>query len=259
MRWAAAVEYCGGAYAGWQAQSHAVTVQGELDRVLASVAAHPLVSFCAGHTDAGVHGFQQVIHFDSDAPRTPRGWLLGSNARLPNDIALRWVQPVPAHFHARHSATGRRYRYLMLDGSARPALHHGRVAWLRQRLDPSAMHRAAQVLVGEQDFSAFRGAQCQANTPFRCVTAVSVHRHGPLVVLDIRANAFLHHMVRNISGSLIEVGQGRQPESWIAELLAGRDRTRAGMNAAPEGLYFVGPDYPAEFALPNAPEPLPGG
>jgi len=253
MRWAAGVEYDGRAYAGWQIQHHANSVQAALESVLSSVADHPVQTQCAGRTDAGVHALQQVVHFDSDAPRQARGWLLGTNARLPDDISLRWVVPVPDDFQARHTASGRRYCYVIADGSARSALLGGRAAWVRRRLDADAMHAAAQALLGERDFSAFRGAQCQSSTPWRCVTDVAVRRVRAGLVIEIRANAFLHHMVRNIAGSLIEVGEGKRPIPWIAELLAGGDRTCAGMTAPAEGLYFVGPDYPAEFGLPAPP------
>ena len=251
-RWAAAVEYVGTCYAGWQSQPHAVSVQGEIETALAKVAAHPVAVSAAGRTDAGVHGYAQVIHFDSPSARSPYGWLLGTNSHLPPDISLRWVQPVREDFHARHSALARRHRYVILNSRARSALLADRAAWLAWNLDAEAMHRAAQALVGELDFSAFRGAQCQSSTPMRCVTDIAVRRENDFVLLDIRANAFLHHMVRNIAGTLLEVGQGRQPEAWVGEVLAGRDRTRAGVNAPPQGLYFVAADYPPEFGIPAA-------
>jgi len=253
-RWAAAVEYVGTRYSGWQSQPHAISVQGELEAALSKVAAHPVAVSAAGRTDAGVHGYAQVVHFDSPSDRRPDGWLLGCNTHLPADISLRWVQPVREDFHARHSALARRYRYVIHNSRARSALLSDRAAWLAWTLDAGAMHRAAQALVGELDFSAFRGAQCQSSTAMRCVTDIGVRRDGDFVLLDIRANAFLHHMVRNIAGSLLEVGQGRRAEAWIAELLAGRDRCRAGMNAPAQGLYFVAADYPAEFGIPAAPE-----
>lgn len=252
-RWAAALEYHGGRYSGWQAQPHSPSVQGLVDAALARVANHPLHSVAAGRTDAGVHGFHQVIHFDSAAARTPRGWLLGANTELPPDIALRWVQAVPDHFHARFSAAARRYRYVIHNSIARSALLADRAAWVARELDAGAMHRALQCLVGEQDFSAFRDAECQSRSAMRAVFEVSARRSGSFVVVEVRANAFLHHMVRTIVGSAIEVGSGRQPEAWIGEVLAARDRTRAGMNAPACGLYFVEADYPAEFALTQAP------
>jgi tRNA pseudouridine38-40 synthase len=253
MRWAAEVEYLGTAYSGWQAQSHVPSVQGALEAALSRVAAHPVAVAAAGRTDTGVHGFAQIVHFDSDAARSAYAWLLGTNSNLPDDIALRWVQPVRADFHARHSALARRYRYVIHNSRARSALLAGRATWINWTLDADAMHRAAQSLIGELDFSAFRGSECQSTTPMRCVTDIEVRRSGEFVWLGIRANAFLHHMVRNIAGTLIEVGQGKQPESWVAEVLASRDRTRAGMNAPAAGLYFVAADYPAEFGLPPPP------
>jgi len=254
-RWAAAVEYAGSGYAGWQTQAGRVTVQASVEAALSQVAAHTVSTVAAGRTDAGVHAWGQVVHFDSSAPRTPRAWLLGGNANLPADISLRWVQPVADTFDARRSAVARRYRYVILNQRARSALLRQRATWVPATLDAGGMHDAAQALLGEQDFSAFRAAECQSNTPMRCITAARVHRAGAFVILDIRANAFLHHMVRNIMGSLIEIGQGRQPPQWIATLLAGCDRRQAGATAPACGLYFVGPEYPAHWALPTPPEP----
>jgi tRNA pseudouridine38-40 synthase len=253
-RWAAGVEYVGTRYSGWQAQHHSPSVQGEVEGALSKVANHAVETVAAGRTDAGVHGFQQVIHFDSDASRTPYAWLLGTNTNLPDDVALRWVQPVREDFHARFSARSRSYRYLIHNARWRSALLVGRAAWVAWELDADAMHGAAQALLGEQDFSAFRDSECQSRSPMREVPQVGVRRHGRFVVIYIRANAFLHHMVRNIAGSLIEVGSGKQPAAWIADVLASRQRTRAGMNAPAEGLYFVNAEYPAEFAIPTAPE-----
>lgn len=253
-RWAAAVEYLGAAYSGWQSQPHAPSVQAAVEAGLGKVANHPVETVAAGRTDSGVHGFHQIIHFDSPSARTPYAWLLGTNTNLPDDVALRWVQPVPDEFHARFSARSRSYRYLIHNARARSALLLGRAAWVAWDLDAPAMHRAAQALIGELDFSAFRDSECQSNTPMREVQAISVRRQGSFVALDIRANAFLHHMVRNIVGSLIEVGTRKQPEGWIAEVLASRQRTRAGMNAPACGLYFVQAEYPSEFGIPQAPE-----
>lgn len=253
-RWAAAVEYLGTAYSGWQAQPHAPSVQAAVEAGLSKVADHPVTTVAAGRTDAGVHGFQQIIHFDSSSARTPYAWLLGTNTNLPEDIALRWVRAVPEEFHARFSARSRSYRYVIHNARWRSALLLGRAAWVAWELDAMAMHRAAQALVGELDFSAFRDSECQSRTPMREVQAISVRREGSFVLLDVRANAFLHHMVRNIAGSLIEVGSGKQREAWIGEVLASRQRTRAGMNAPACGLYFVDAEYPSEFGLPKAPE-----
>lgn len=230
-------------------------MQGALESALSSVANHAVATICAGRTDAGVHAFGQVVHFDSASPRSPYAWLLGSNSRLAPEVSLRWVQPVADDFDARRSAVSRRYRYVIHNQRGRSALLVGRVAWLANPIEAEPMHRAAQALLGENDFSAFRAAECQSSTPMRNVQSVSVFRRGDFVVMDIRANAFLHHMVRNIMGALLEIGQGKRAESWTAELLAGRDRRAAGMTAPAAGLYFLGPEYPDRFGLPGPAEP----
>ncbi len=255
QRWAAGVEYLGSRFCGWQAQAGLSTVQQAVELALSAVADHPLQVQAAGRTDAGVHAFQQVIHFDSPAARTPYAWLLGCNSRLPAEVSLRWVQGVSPAFHARHCALERSYRYVIHTGAARSALTHGRVAWHTRPLDASAMHDAAQCLVGEHDFSAFRDSECQSPTPVRDLRRICVRASGEFVVLDVTANAFLHHMVRNIAGTLLEVGQGRKTVSWVAGVLRGRARVAAGMTAEAAGLYFVGPVYPPEFALPPPPQP----
>lgn len=254
-RWAAGVEYIGTPYGGWQAQKRVNSVQGVVEEALSKVANHPLRVTCSGRTDAGVHAFQQVIHFDTESVRSPYAWLLGTNTNLPHDVSLRWVQPVAEHFNARFSSLARHYRYVIHTHSARSALLFNRAGWWPQHLDAEAMHEAAQALVGEHDFSAFRDSQCQAHSPVRTIRHVRIQRHGEFITLDICANAFLHHMVRNITGTLSHVGLGKQPVSWVAEVLKGRDRTKAAVNAPPGGLYFVGPEYPAEFALPEPPRP----
>lgn len=262
-RWAAGVEYVGTRYSGWQWQAHAPSVQQEVERALSAVANHPVKVTAAGRTDAGVHAQGQVVHFDSAAPRAPHAWLFGANSLLPRDVGLRWVQAVDADFHARHAATARRYRYVMFASRARSALLEDRAAWLVGALDAAAMHRAAQALVGEHDFSGYRDSGCQSRTPMRNVHAIAVWARGDFVVLDIQANAFLHHMVRNIAGVLIAIGQGEQPESWARSVLEARDRAAGGVTAVPGGLYFVGPEYPARFGLPPPAEPWfpagPGG
>lgn len=252
-RWAAGVEYDGSGFSGWQSQKDAPSVQAEIERALSLVADHPVTVVAAGRTDAGVHALQQVIHFDSTALRAERAWLLGTNRHLPPTVALRWVQPVALTFHARFSAQARRYRYVIYNSRTRSALGHRRVCWETRPLDESAMHRAGQALLGEHDFSAFRDSQCQAPTPIRTVHALSVVRHGEQIVLDITANAFLHHMVRNIAGTLMEVGLGLQAESWVGDVLRAGLRTQAGMTADAGGLYFLGPQYPAPFSIPPPP------
>ena len=254
-RWAARIEYLGTAYSGWQRLAHIRSVQQEVETAIASVAAHPVVVHAAGRTDAGVHGLGQVIHFDSPSIRSERGWMLGCNVSLPPDISVRWVMPVADHFHARYKAFARHYRYVIHNSSARSAMALHRAAFWPRPLDAGAMHQAARCLIGEQDFSALRDSECQSSTPMRKVTRVDVWRAGEFVVLDVSANAFLHHMVRNIAGTLMEVGMGRQPVAWVAQVLASRDRKLAGMTAPAGGLTFIGPEYPAEFGLPEMPKP----
>lgn len=257
-RFALGVEYDGSAFSGWQ-RLHALgepnlrpeaTVQWTLEQALASVAGHPVEVTCAGRTDAGVHGACQVVHFDSPALRTPRAWTLGSTSRLPPSIAVRWCVPVADDFNARFSARARRYRYRLLNHPVRPALQREVLSWERRPLDADAMHAAAQLLLGEQDFSAFRTVHCQAAHPRRDLQAIAVRREGDVVEVTVQANAFLHHMVRNIVGSLLMVGRGERPVEWIGEVLASRDRGCAGPTAPARGLVFVGPLYPAECGLP---------
>jgi len=252
-RWAAGVEYLGTRYSGWQWQTHAPSVQQEVERVLSTVGDHPIKVTAAGRTDAGVHALNQVVHFDSEAPRKPHAWLFGANSQLPRDISLRWVQPVDDAFHARYGAVARSYRYVMWSSRARSALLEGRVCWLIEPLDAEAMHRAAQALVGEHDFSAYRDADCQAKSPVRHLSSLSVRKHGDFTVLDVRGNAFLHHMVRNIAGVLMAIGLKQQPETWAKTVLDSRSRAKGGVTAEPGGLCFLGPEYPERFALPPAP------
>lgn len=250
MRLAAGVEYDGSGFFGWQRQRQSPTVQASLEAALAKVADHPLTVHCAGRTDTGVHAFCQVIHFDTRAARSQRSWILGANSQLTPGVSLLWVRPVADDFHARFSARRRSYRYRILNRWIRPAIDRGRVAWIRYPLDAERMHEAAQALLGEHDFSSFRAVGCQARSPVRTVHSVVVRRCGHEVIIDIEANAFVYHMVRNIAGALIAVGRGQRPENWLAELLKLRDRTAAGVTAPPEGLYFVAPSYPDHAFLP---------
>ncbi|HET6395493.1 MAG TPA: tRNA pseudouridine(38-40) synthase TruA [Pseudoxanthomonas sp.] len=252
MRYALGVEYDGGGFQGWQqlGESGPPSVQAVLERALSSVADAPVSVVCAGRTDAGVHAECQVVHFDSDAARDPRAWTLGTTGRLPPEVCVRWCVPVRGDFNARFSARARRYRYRLVNRPVRPALYRRTMAWERRPLDVDAMHRAAQALLGEQDFSAFRTVHCQAPHARRELQEILVRRQGETVEVEVQANAFLHHMVRNIVGSLLEVGAGARPETWIAELLAGRDRTLAGPTAPPQGLVFLRPLYPPEWGLP---------
>jgi len=255
-RIACRIEYDGSRFCGWQSQPHlaVATVQDTLERGLAAVATRPLRVHCAGRTDTGVHGHGQVIHFDAAVARSPKAWVLGVNANLPPDVRIHWAVGVPAEFHARFSATARRYRYVIANTPVRPALLGGQVTWQRLPLDAGLMHAEAQALCGERDFSAFRAAACQSRSPMRNIRRIEVTRRGPLVVIDIEANAFLHHMVRNIAGALMAVGAGRQAPGWVAALLAGRDRRVAADTAPAAGLYLVAVEYPAAFALPPTPE-----
>ncbi|TAN03366.1 MAG: tRNA pseudouridine(38-40) synthase TruA [Rhodanobacteraceae bacterium] len=250
MRVALGIEYDGTDFFGWQRLGHGPSVQAEVESALSFVANHPVEVTCAGRTDAGVHARCQVVHFDTAAERDARAWVLGATTRLPRALAVLWARSVPDDFSARFSARARRYRYVLLNRAIRPALEARFVAWERVPLDSSAMHAAAQALLGEHDFSSFRAVSCQARHARRCVTEISVRRDGEHVVVEIEANAFLHHMVRNIVGSLLEVGRGERPVAWIAELLAARDRNVAGITAMPQGLTFLGPKYPAQWNLP---------
>lgn len=245
------IEYDGSQYYGWQRQQEVSSVQQWLEQALSQVAGEPVTVFCAGRTDAGVHATGQVVHFTTHALRPPAAWTLGVNANLPDDIAVRWVAEVADDFHARYSALARRYRYIIFNQRLRPALLHHGVTHFYLPLDEQRMHQAAQCLVGEHDFTAFRAVQCQSKSPWRNVMYIQVQRLGDWVLVDIKANAFVHHMVRNIVGSLLEVGCGHQPPQWIAWLLGKRDRTLAAATAKARGLYLVAVDYPARFVLPQ--------
>ena len=217
---------------------------------MSKVADHQVLVTCAGRTDAGVHAACQVAHFDSHAVRDPRGWMLGATSRLPEAVCVRWCVPVADDFHARFSAIARRYRYRLLNRAVRPALGRQWLSWERRALDADAMHAAAQALLGENDFTSFRTVHCQAPHARRDLQRITVRRDGDAIEIDVQANAFLHHMVRNIVGSLVEVGAGERPPAWIADVLAARDRTVAGPTAPPQGLVFVGPIYPGHWNLP---------
>jgi tRNA pseudouridine38-40 synthase len=249
-RHAAGVEYAGADFSGWQRQRHARSAQGDVETALSTVADHTVEVVCAGRTDAGVHAEGQVIHFDSGARRSERSWLLGANSNLPKDIVLRWVRAVSPAFHARFGAQARHYRYTILNRDTRPALGRERVTAERQSLDVRPMREAARALVGEHDFSAFRAAECQAASPVLRVSLLTVEREGERVTIDVVANAFLHHMVRNIAGVLIAIGTGKQAPGWAAKVLEGRDRAAGGVTAPASGLCLMGVQYPAAFGLP---------
>jgi tRNA pseudouridine38-40 synthase len=253
VRIAVGVEYDGAAFAGWQAQAALRTVQQVTEQALGRIAAEPVALVCAGRTDAGVHAHGQVAHFDTHAQRTTRSWVLGANSELPADVSVSWALPVPAHFHARYSACARTYRYLILNRLARPALLARRAAWIHRPLDHERMGEAALALHGEHDFSAFRSSECQARSPVRRVQRLTVERQGEWVIIEATANAFLHHMMRNIAGLLIAIGRQEAPPAWAGEVLAGRDRTKNAATAPAAGLYLVSVRYPAAFALPVRP------
>lgn len=255
FRYALALQYDGATYKGWQRQTEGVrTVQASLELALAKVAGveQPISVQCAGRTDAGVHASHQVVSFDSPVERPEKAWVLGGNAHLDKDIALQWAVPVSDDFNARFSATARRYRYCLFNHSRRSAHLRNNLTWVGEPLDVDKMHSAAQALLGERDFSAYQGAACQSRTPMRNVHFVEVYRRGELIVVDIQANAFLLHMVRNIVGVLIAIGKGDAPESWAAEVLESRDRCQGGVTAKPYGLYLVDVLYPEQFGLPEA-------
>ena len=251
-RVALGIEYNGSQFNGYQLQTSGTrTVQGELEKALSKVADEPIRLSCAGRTDTGVHATGQVVHFDTHAKRELKAWMLGSNTNLPRDIAVHWVRQVNDDFNARFSAVSRSYRYLLYNRKVRPAVFQHNVAWSFESLDAQKMHEAAQLLMGEHDFSAFRSSQCQAKHANREMQAISVQRMSDYIVLDIRANAFLHHMVRNIMGTLMVVGRGEQPVSWVSDVLEGLDRRVAGMTASAAGLYLVNVEYPEHHGLPQ--------
>lgn len=257
MRVALIVEYDGSQYHGWQAQTGLHTVQDRLERALSSIADHDIDVVCAGRTDTGVHATNQVVHFDSDKERSVRAWIYGANSLLPKDMCVRFGKEMPDTFHARYSATARRYRYVIHNSPIRPALLQSNVTWQYRQLDHRMMHEAAQHLIGEHDFTSFRSVECQSKTPMRNVLYINVKRKVDLIIIDISANAFLHHMVRNIAGVLMAVGSGRKPVAWAHDVLLAQDRKLGAETAPPYGLYLVGVTYPVEFGiLESVSEPL---
>ncbi len=249
MRFACPVEYDGSGFSGWQRQDHARSVQADIEAALSKVADHPVQTACAGRTDAGVHATWQVIHFDSHAERSERSWLLGTNSNLPEDVRLLSITPVAEAFHARFSAQARRYRYVILNRPVASALLRQRVTWTRRPLDARRVSAAAAHLLGEHDFSSFRAVACQAKSPVKTVHRLDVTRSGDYLYLDVEANAFLHHMVRNIAGVLMAVGRGEREPDWVGEVLERRDRTQGGVTAPAAGLYLVGVRYPHEYGV----------
>lgn len=258
QRIAMGVEYDGSTFSGWQIQSqdNVRTVQACVESAVAVVADHPLRIHCAGRTDTGVHGLGQVIHFETAVQRSLHSWVFGTNANLPGDISILWARNVDASFHARFSAQRRRYRYIIFNRQVRPAVMASHLSWEYRPLDEQRMARAATYLLGEHDFSSFRAYACQANSPVRTLYELSVKRAGERLVIDIEANGFLHHMVRNIVGVLITIGAGEREEEWIQEVLAARDRQLGGVTAPPQGLTLVRVTYPAHFGLPEFIPPI---
>lgn len=251
MRIAIGVEYDGSPFCGWQSQADGQTVQDTLQRALSQIAGEPIAIIAAGRTDTGVHALEQVVHFDTQVERPLSAWVRGVNALLPDSIVVRWAHAVPDEFHARFSAHGRSYRYLLINRAVRPAIQAGKVGWFHAPLDVAAMQEAAQYLLGEHDFSAFRAAQCQAKSPVKHLHQLDIRRQGEMLIFDVSADAFLHHMVRNIVGCLVYVGKGKYSAEWLAEVLDSRERRLAAPTFAPDGLYLRRIQYEAKWGLPQ--------
>lgn len=251
MRLALGISYNGQAYQGWQSQLSGQTVQDQLEAALGKFAAHKVSTVCAGRTDAGVHGLMQVIHFDTRLERSPVSWVRGTNSFLPRDMAVQWAQAMPIEFHCRASALSRRYAYVLLESPVRPSIDAGRVGWVFRPLDRVAMQQAAAQLLGAHDFTSFRAAACQALSPVKIVERIDISQRGAYWRFEFEANAFLHHMIRNIMGCLIAVGQHKRPPDWLAEVLLARNRDAAAATFSPHGLYFLGPRYAPHWGLPD--------
>mgnify|MGYP003641222011 FL=1 len=249
MKFAGIVEYDGSDFCGWQRQSHAPSVQAAVEKAISQVANHETGIACAGRTDTGVHALGQVIHFETNAQRELRSWLLGVNSNLPRSVVLRSIKPVPEDFHARFSALSRSYRYIISNENVRPALLANRAAWEYSPLDVGLMQAGAKFLVGEHDFTSFRALACQAKSPVRKISRLNVQREGKLVIIDVTANAFLHHMVRNLAGVLMSIGKKEYSPEWAQQVLINRDRSCAGVTAQAQGLYFVSVQYDPKYQL----------
>jgi tRNA pseudouridine38-40 synthase len=247
------VEYDGGGFSGWQWQPDKRSIQQTLEQALSKVAAQPVTVTCAGRTDAGVHAFEQVVHFDVEAKRDLHAWMLGGNSNLPHDVKITWVKAAVGDFHARYSAVARFYRYIILNRPAKPALQYGRATWCYNPLDADKMHQAAQYLIGNHDFSSFRAQGCQSKSPWRIMHFIDVYRRDDQVIMDISANAFLHHMVRNVAGVLMAIGMGKQSVDWTRELLEVKSRKLGGITAPPDGLYLGAVYYPEHYGIAKHP------
>lgn len=251
MKIACAIEYFGKNYHGWQRQKHCLSVQSVLEKALTKIANEPIEILCAGRTDCGVHATNQIIHFETNSLRPLKAWIQGGNALLPKDIKILWAKEVSDHFHARFSAKWRTYRYIIYRRNYSSAILDGLVTWVKEPLNPNAMNQALGDLIGEKDFSSFRAAECQSQSPYRNIISVRLYEVHHFLVFEIKGNAFLHHMVRNIVGTLLEIGLEKKPTDWIKTLLALKDRTKAGKTAPADGLYLVDVGYDCEFSLPN--------
>ena len=251
MRIALGLSYSGSRYEGWQSQRSGNTLQDQLEKALAKFAAQPIRTLCAGRTDAGVHALMQVVHFDTGLQRELSSWVRGTNAFLPPDISVQWAHEVPDEFHSRASAISRRYAYLLLESPVRPSVEVDRVGWVYRPMDGQAIRAALIHLLGEHDFSSFRAAQCQAKSPVKTISRIEVSQRAAYWRFEFEANAFLHHMIRNIMGCLVAIGQGNYPPDWLAEVLAARSRDAAAPTFSPDGLYFLGPVYEDRYGLPT--------
>ncbi len=251
MKIAFGVEYDGSRFRGWQIQNGARTVQSCLEQALSKIANHPVSAVCAGRTDTGVHAIGQVIHIQTEAQREEWEWIRGTNSNLPDDVNIVWAKVVDGDFHARFSACSRIYRYLIFNRPVRSAVWGGRATWIYRPLDHESMRAGARWLLGRHDFSAFRAAGCQAKSPVKDITRFEINRTGHLITVEIEADAFLYHMVRNIAGVLIAVGTGERHPDWVQEVVSSKDRTHGGITAAPDGLYFMSPTYPLRYAIPR--------
>ena len=251
MRVALGVSYDGRAYQGWQSQTSGLTVQDRLEAALSRLAIEPISTLCAGRTDAGVHALMQVVHFDTEVERRDIAWVRGTNAHLPKDISVEWARHVPETFHCRASAVSRRYAYILYASAVRPSIHAGRVGWVMVPLDLAPMRAAAQLLIGEHDFSSFRASQCQALSPVKELQAITITQRGAFWRFEFEANAFLHHMIRNIMGCLVAIGSHKQPVDWMHTVLHARERRIAAPTFSPDGLYFLGPRYDPQWGLPE--------
>jgi tRNA pseudouridine38-40 synthase len=251
VRLALGISYNGQAYQGWQSQLSRLTVQDKLEAALGKFTQHRVSTLCAGRTDAGVHALMQVVHFDTPLSRTASSWVRGTNAFLPRDISVEWAQEMPPEFHCRASATSRRYAYIVVESPVRPSVDNGRVGWVYKPLNLNSMQQAAAYLLGEHDFTSFRASACQALSPVKTLQRIEISQRGAYWRFEFEANAFLHHMIRNLMGCLITVGQGKHPPEWMKEVLLARDRDAAAPTFSPDGLYFLGPRYAPHWGLPE--------